>query len=119
MNIKELLAKGICPACWGKNLKVEGDYIKCAVCGIHGNPTMMKFCEHVPCFTTTDGQNTGGKQLYQAGNTLFLLAGTVEGCGRVVTGEFCESCRSFLPHEVDHVVVKSRAKPARSQYRDD
>jgi hypothetical protein len=123
MNVKEWIARGQCPSCWNKNLQVSADYIKCEVCGIHGNPEHMSWCEHVPVFRKVGPESkTEGMQLYKTKvndiETYYICVGTVEGCGRVIGPEgFCTSCREFLPAKTDHQVKGSVAKPARAPSR--
>jgi hypothetical protein len=112
----EMIAAGKCPTCHGTGLETSGEQVHCRVCGMRGNPKLMKWCLTVPVFEPVDTSSSSfSGQLYQdSKGGYWKMAGQASGCGREVTGMFCDSCRYFLPHAVDHAVRKSRARPARA-----
>jgi len=118
-TVKETLAKGTCPACWGRLAENKPDYIVCRTCGTHGNPAEMKWCDHVPVFDMIpDGKVVEGKQLYQRAERYFVLVGTIQGCGRVLLGDWCEQCREYPPPKpAERAVRKSEGRPARADYK--
>lgn len=103
----------MCPDCKSTDFTSGPDYISCKACGLHGNPTVMKWCLKVPMFNPVDPSMVKG-DLYKNGDVYWQMMGYAPGCGREVKGDFCTSCRSFLPQRVDHVDRKSRARPARA-----
>lgn len=111
-----MIAAGTCPTCHGKGMEMRDDYIHCMVCGTKGNPKLMKWCLKVPVFNPVDTSDSSfSGQLYQdSRGGYWQFMGDIPGCGREMTGSFCNSCRGFLPHAVDHAVRKSRARPARA-----
>lgn len=115
-TVKELLAKGTCPNCMG-TLDAKPDYITCRTCGIHGNPREMRWCESVQIFDMIpEGRVVEGKQIFQRGDRYFTLAGTMQGCGRVLLGDWCENCREYPPPKpAEHAVRRSGGRPARAR----
>lgn len=111
--IAEYIEKKVCPHCHAPNLSVESDYISCRVCDMHGNPEAMRWCIRVPMFMPADPTVYHG-QLYEHHDEYWRLAGYAPGCWREVKGEYCVSCRGFLPFMVNHAERKSRARPARA-----
>lgn len=119
MNVRELLAKGICPNCHSSALKLDTvtAYISCPTCGIHGNPSMMRWCERVPVYKPYLPGTflSEGEQMYQSGERFYTFAGYAPGCGRYLTEEWCNVCREFAPPKpVDRAVRQSKAKSARA-----
>lgn len=113
MTALEQIAKGICPECHSTKLKVYGDFLDCHVCSTKGNFKEMKWCDKVPFFKKVDPSEFHS-QFYKYGNFFYVLVGTVEGCGRHVTGEYCTSCRDWFPTPVDKPVTRSKGKTARA-----
>jgi hypothetical protein len=95
---------GVCPECHSEKLKEFGNMIECGHCGLKGDRSKMRFCEKVPMFSPVKKENVFdvSGQVYEDewGNS-WVLEGYSKGCGRPVVGEYCTSCRIFLPHPVD------------------
>ena len=93
---EERLSEGRCPNCWSTKIEIGEDYVKCPVCGIHGNPKMMKWCDKVPMFEVA--KDSVGQQ-FELDGKFYKFAGYSPGCGRPVQGDFCNSCRGALPRK--------------------
>jgi hypothetical protein len=66
---------------------------------MHGDPNTLRFCERVPIFREVAKENlwmTVG-QLYKHNEKFYVMAGTVQGCGRYLRDDWCRDCRSFMP----------------------
>ena len=115
MTALEALATGICPSCRSSAIEIQSDYISCRTCGIHGNPKEMTWCDTVPIFREVHKDEAWREngQLYEYKNRLFVLTGHSMGCGRVVSGIYCDSCRSFMPEK-----TSSLEKPRKRHYQD-
>jgi hypothetical protein len=112
MTVAESLAAGICPNCWSNSIRVQPGHISCATCGINGDPGKIRWCEKVPLFRSVAKEDiwlTSG-QLYKHEDRLFTLVGYMPGCGRVFEGEWCVSCRPFLPTPVERPSRKAKRK---------
>jgi hypothetical protein len=112
----------VCPNCLDMSMTESPDYISCKHCGIHGNPTVMKWCKKVPIFNIVKDENIHSvrEQLYKQVNSKgkeewFVFVGWVEGCGRYIPGEFCMYCRSFLPKPSEKSERKSSASIRKSR----
>lgn len=95
MTAADQLAQDICPNCLSTNIEVQPDYISCKSCGLHGNPKEMRFCERVPVLVPVNGRADG--KLYEHGGVVYRIVGYAPGCGRPLSGEWCDSCRKFIP----------------------
>ena len=112
MTALDELATGICPSCKTMEIDIRPDFIRCRVCGIHGDPKALNWCNAVPIFRTVLKENlwlTEG-QLYKKNEQLFVLAGYFPGCHRVISGAFCDSCRSFIPTATDRPEAKRKKR---------
>jgi hypothetical protein len=85
-------------------MKVFGNMIECGHCGLKGDRTQMRFCEKVPVFAAVPSDklyDVKGQAYEDTNGQSWILPGYVPGCGRVMTGDYCNSCRSFIPYPVD------------------
>lgn len=107
-----------CPNCMSEKAVVANNVIDCGLCGLRGDLNQMRFCEKVPHFSPVKKEDVYSvkKQLYaDKFDTAWVLEGYATGCGRVVTGDYCTSCRSFMPMPVD----KPRRRGKQSAREDD
>jgi hypothetical protein len=117
-TVFQMIDAGTCPTCLGTGQKVKRDLIDCKICGTYGIPSQMKWCLKVPVFNPVPDVTMYSGQLFKDINDLhWKMMGYAPGCGREVKGNYCTSCRAFLPLPVDHPARRSRAKSARAETR--
>jgi hypothetical protein len=100
-----------CPNCLSESVSMTGDVLYCRTCNLTVDMKTSKFCERVPVFNPVPETllHTVG-QLYKDGfGHHWQLMGTAPGCGRVVLGDYCTSCRPFLPEVTDRPTRKGKA----------
>jgi len=111
MTSLEELSTGICPNCKTIEIDIRPDFIKCRVCGIHGDPKAMRWCDSVPVFKTVDRDKLWmvDGQIYKKNEQLFVLSGWSRGCHRVLTRDFCDSCSEFIPEPTERPQTKRKS----------
>jgi hypothetical protein len=91
---------GKCPQCHSEKAVVNGNVIDCGLCELKGDLSSMRFCAKVPMFNPVKKEDVYALKVQayvDKFDMTWRLEGYTSGCGRLVTGDFCTSCRSFLP----------------------
>lgn len=90
---------GKCPNCFSEKAVVRDNIIDCG-CGVKGDLGAMRFCNKVPVFSPVKKEDVYAvkAQVYaDKFDGAWVLEGYAPGCGRPVSGDYCISCRGFLP----------------------
>ena len=110
MTAAEALALKICPSCHSMQIDCRPDFISCRCCGIHGDPNSLVWCEKVPIYRMVKREDLWIEkgQLYKYHERWFVLAGWAPGCGRLMEGDRCRSCRDFYPEPTERPKGKKK-----------